>query len=370
MNLRIPGPTPLPPGVRAALGEEMIDHRGIQFEELLQEVTSQLRYFYQTARDVLILTASGTGGLEAALVNVLSPGDHVVAVVTGHFGQRWADIARAFGAEVTQLDFPAGQALQAAAVARALQEDADIRLLLTTHNETSTGVLNDLAPLAGLLHGMNEARPLWLVDAVSSLGAVELPMDEWGCDLVISASQKAWMSPPGLAFVGVSQRAWERMAEARCPRFYWDLRTARTYAAKGQTPFTPAVSALFGLREALRRMREEDLPAIVERHRSLAAQTRKGLQALGLRPLAAEASASPTVTAVHVPAGVSAVELRGWLWSEHGVAVAAGMGAAKDRVLRVAHMGYCTPADIDNVLLALGTVLEQYQRLEGPCGAS
>ena len=359
MNLRIPGPTPLPPEVQAALGAEMIDHRGVQFEEMLQQVTSHLRRFYQTSGDVLLLTASGTGGLEAALVNVLSPGDHVLAVSTGHFGQRWADIARAFGARVTQLDVPWGQALQPAAVGRALNEHADIRLLLTTHNETSTGVLNDLAPLASILRGMGGQRPLWLVDAVSSLGAVDLPTDEWGCDLVISASQKAWMAPPGLAFVGVSPHAWECMAQARCPRFYWDLRTARTFARKGQTPYTPAVSVLFGLRAALHRMAEEGLPAIVKRHRLLAAQTRQGLQALGLRLFADEACASPTMTAVWLPEGVSAVETKCRLLSEHGVAVAAGMGSAKDKILRIAHMGYCTPADIDSVLVSLDMVLNR-----------
>jgi aspartate aminotransferase-like enzyme len=357
MNLRIPGPTPLPAEVKAALSEEMIDHRGIQFEEMLQEVTSHLRHFYQTSGDVLILTASGTGGLEAALVNVLSPGDHVLAVSTGHFGRRWADIARAFGAGVTQLDFPAGEALQPADVERALHEHPDIRLLLTTHNETSTGVLNDLAPVADVLRRMGNEHPLWLVDAVSSLGAVDLPMDEWSCDLVISASQKAWMAPPGLAFVGVSARAWERMAQARCARFYWDLREARTYAAEGQTPFTPAVSALYGLRAALRRMADEGLPAIVQRHQLLAARTRHGLQALGLRLFAAEGCASPTLTAVRVPEGVSAVGLEHRLLSEHGVAVAAGMGSNRDKILRIAHMGYCAPADIDEVLVSLDRVL-------------
>lgn len=370
MNLRIPGPTPLPPEVKEALGAEMIDHRGVQFEEMLQEVTSHLRHFYQTSGDVLVLTASGTGGLEAALVNVLSPGDHVLAISTGHFGQRWADIARAFGARVTQLDVPWGQALQPAAVESALHEHSDIRLLLTTHNETSTGVLNDLAPLASILRGMGEQCRLWLVDAVSSLGAVDLPMDEWGCDLVISASQKGWMAPPGLAFVGVSARAWEWMAQARCPRFYWDLRTARTLAAKGQTPYTPAVSALFGLRAALRRMADEGLPAIVERHQLLAAQTRNGLQALGLQLFADEGCASPTMTAVRVPEGISAVEIKRRLLSEHGVAVAAGMGSAKDKILRIAHMGYCTPADIDNVLVSLDIVLKGHQALEETCGAS
>jgi aspartate aminotransferase-like enzyme len=324
---------------------------------MLHEVTLHLRRFYQTSGDVLLLTASGTGGLEAALVNVLSPGDHVLAVSTGHFGQRWADIARAFGARVTQLDVPWGQALQPAAVERALHDNPDVALLLTTHNETSTGVLNDLAPLAGILSAMGSQRPLWLVDAVSSLGAVNLPMDGWGCDLVVSASQKAWMAPPGLAFVGVSPRAWEWMAQARCPRYYWDLRTARASAAKGQTPFTPAVSALFGLRAALRQMAQEGLPAIVARHRLLGAQTRAGLQARGLRLFAAEECASPTMTAICVPEGASAVEIKRRLLSEGGVAVAAGMGSVKGQILRIAHMGYCTPADIDNVLAALDRVL-------------
>ncbi len=357
MNLRIPGPTPLPPEVLAALGDEMIDHRGSQFEELLHEVTAQLHGFYRTAGDVLLLTASGTGGLEAALVNVLSPGDHVLSVCTGHFGQRWADIARAFGARVTQLDVPWGQGLQPAAVERALHAQPDIRLLLTTHNETSTGVLNDLAPLAGILRAMGSRRPLWLVDAVSSLGAVDLPMDEWGCDLVVSASQKAWMAPPGLAFVGVSSRAWEAMEQARCPRFYWDLRTARASASRGQTPYTPAVTTLFGLRAALRRMASEGLPAIVRRHQHLAGQTRQGLRALGLRLFVADECASPTMTAVCVPEGASGVEIKRRLLSEHGIAIAAGMGNIKDQILRIAHMGYCTPADIDSVLLALGRVM-------------
>lgn len=357
MNLRIPGPTPLPPEVRAALGAEVIDHRGVQFGEMLQEVTSHLRSFYQTSGEVLLLTASGTGGLEAALVNVLSPGDHVLAVSTGHFGQRWADIARSFGAKVTQLDVPWGQPLQPAAVGCALRENPDIRLLLTTHNETSTGVLNDLAPLADVLGDMGSQRPLWLVDAVSSLGAVDLPMDKWGCDLVISASQKAWMAPPGLAFVGVSPRAWERMAQATCPRFYWDLRAVRSFALKGQTPFTPAVSAVFGLRAALRMMAEEGLPAITRRHATLAMQTRNGLRALGLRLFAAEQCASPTMTAVRVPEGTSALDVKQRLLSEHAVAVAAGMGSVSDKVLRIAHMGYCTPAEIGNVLLSLEQVL-------------
>jgi len=208
-----------------------------------------------------------------------------------------------------------------------------------------------------VLHALGTKRPLWLVDAVSSLGAVDLPMDEWGCDLVISASQKAWMAPPGVAFVGVSARAWESMLQARCPRFYWDLALARTFARQGQTPFTPAVSTLYALRASLTGMAKEGLPSIVTRHRNLAAHLRNGLRALGLRLFADEAHASPTVTAVYMPEGISAMEVKGKLMTKHGIVVATGMGPFKDRLLRIAHLGYCSAADIENVLTALQAVL-------------
>jgi aspartate aminotransferase-like enzyme len=357
MNLRIPGPTPLLPEAQKALSQDIIGHRDAEFEALLGEVTQQLRHFFQTTSDVLVLTASGTGGLEAAVVNVLSPGDPVLAVSVGAFGERFAAIARAFGARVEQLDFPWGQAMHVDVVEQALRNNPDVRLLLTTHNETSTGVLNDLEALADVLRALGAKRPLWLVDAVSSLGAVDLPMDEWGCDLVISASQKAWMAPPGLAFVGVSARAWDASSRARCPRFYWDLASARAFAAKGQTPFTPAVSTLYGLRASLARMVEEGLPAIVARHRCLGEQLRDGLKAMGLHLFADEAHASPTVTAVYMPEGVSAVEVKRDLMEGHDIAVAAGMGRFRDKVLRIAHMGYCSSADIESVLGALQAVL-------------
>jgi aspartate aminotransferase-like enzyme len=347
----------LPPQVRQALTRDVIDHRSAEFEALLREATSRLKQFYQTTGDVLVLTASGTGGLEAALVNVLSPGDRVLAVSVGAFGERFAAIARAFGAEVIPLDFPWGQPLDPAAVARALREHPDVRLLLTTHNETSTGVLNPLEGVAEALRGLGSARPLWLVDAVSSLGAVDLPVQRWGCDVVISASQKAWMAPPGLAFVGMSARAWEWAARARCPRYYWDLRKAREHAQKGQTPFTPAVTALYGLREALRSMSAEGLPALVQRHADLSTRLRRGLRALGLELLAADACASPTVTAVRAPVGSLASDLKRRLQAEHDIVVSVGMGQLKEQVLRIAHMGYCTPQDIDEVLQAFADLL-------------
>ncbi len=358
MNLRIPGPTPLPRDVRDAMCREMVGHRDDAFETLLAEVMEQLRHFYQTQSDVLVLTASGTGGLEAAVVNTMSSGDAVLAVSCGSFGERFAAIARAFGGDVKQLESPWGRGLDAAQVGEVLERCPDVRLLLTTHNETSTGVLNDLAAVADVLASLGARRPLWLVDAISSLGAVDLPMDAWGCDVVISASQKAWMAPPGLAFMGVSQRAWTRMAQATCPRFYWDLNAAHSYAEKGQTPFTPAVSALYGLHASLRSMASEGLPAIVARHERLAAHLRTGLQGLGLRVFADQAVASPTVTAVCVPAGTTASEMQHRL-ADGGVEVATGQGLLREQILRIAHMGYCDSGDLDHVLRALGALLQE-----------
>lgn len=365
MNLRIPGPTPLPEAVRSATGSDAFDHRGQRFEQMLERCQARLKQFFQTSSDVLVLTGSGTGGLEAALVNVLSPGDSVLAVSVGHFGQRFAAVARAFGARVTMLESVPGQALDPREVVTSLAEVPSPAVLLTTHNETSTGVLNNLEELSRLLEQLGPRRPLWLVDGVSSLGATDLPMDRWGCDVVISASQKAWMAPAGLAFLGVSARAWEWVERASCPRFYWDLREAKKYAAKGQTPFTPAVNALAGLDAALELMAREGLEAIVARHRELARQTRTGLRALGFSMLASDQDASPTVTAARVPAGISAIELKRRLMTECGIGVATGMGELKDQVIRVAHMGYCSEDEIRQLLSALKDLLPKLPPLKG-----
>ena len=218
-------------------------------------------------------------------------------------------------------------------------------------------MLNDLEAVSQMLPGPGPRRPLWLVDGVSSLGATDLPMDRWGCDVVVSASQKAWMAPAGLAFLGVSERAWEWIDRARCPRYYWDLREARKYARKGQTPFTPAVNALAGLDAALELMVQEGLETIVQRHRDLARQTRAGLRALGFAMLASDQDASPTVTAARVPVGLSATEIKKRLLRDYGVAVAAGMGDLKEQIIRVAHMGYCSEENISQLLAALKGLL-------------
>ncbi len=353
MNLRVPGPTPLPPEVRQALAGEMINHRGPRFRALLAAVTAGLQHVLQTENEVLVLTGSGTGGLEAAIVNLVCPGDRVLAVTVGAFGDRFAGIARAFGAQVTAVAAPWGRAADPLTLEEALARTPDARLVLVTHNETSTGVTNDLRTLAEVV-GVRRSGdyPLLVVDAISSSGAIPLPADAWGCDVVISGSQKAWMAPPGLAMLSVGPRAWAAMERATCPRYYWDLRTARSAAERGETPWTPAVSALQGLRASLELMRAEGLEAIYARHRRVAHQMREGARALGYELFADPAHASNTVTALRVPEGIDGAALLRRV-REQGVELAGGQGALKGRVIRVGHLGYVDTADVDRVLAAL-----------------
>ena len=359
MDLWIPGPTPLPAEVREALAQEMIGHRSPEYEALQRSVVEQLRDWFGTRGDVLIITASGTGMMEAALVNTVSPGDRVLAVCIGVFGERFAAIAEAFGADVTRLDFPWGHAADPDAVARAVAEDGPFDAVLVTHNETSTGVTNDLEAIGRAVASCPGERPIVLVDAVSSLGGIEVRADAWGCDVVFTASQKALMAPPGLGFVSVNGRAWAAVEAARMPRFYWDFRRAREYAARGQTPFTPSVTGLCGVQAALKVMAEEGQQAVFERHRQVGEAMRNGLDRLGLELFAERAHASDTVTALRIPEGWQAGELQSRLREEHDIAVAGGQDRLKGKILRIGHMGYVDVAGVDRVLSALSEVLER-----------
>jgi aspartate aminotransferase-like enzyme len=354
MNLRIPGPTPCPPQVLAAVAKPMINHRGRHFAELIGRVVGRLKRFYRTQGDVLVLTASGTGGLEAAVVNTLSPGDRVLAVVIGAFGERFAAIAQAYGAEVVRLEYEWGRAADPDDVRRVLSRDPRIKAVLVTHNETSTGVTNPLKALAAVVR---EHERLLLVDAVSSLGAIPLETDAWGLDVVVTGSQKGWMVPPGLAFVSVSQRAWEAYREAKMPRFYLDLGRHKEALERGQTPWTPALSVLFGLDVALEMMEAEGLENIFARHARIGEMTRQGVKALGLRLLADERYASNTVTAVVVPDGVDERVLRRLLEDEYGVVLAGGQGKLSGKIFRIGHLGWVTEEDIRDTLDSLAQAL-------------
>jgi len=284
-QLRIPGPTPCPIEVLQVMTRQMINHRGGEFGQILNKVTANLKQLFQTKGDVFLLTGSGTGGLEAAIVNTLSPGDKVLSVAVGVFGERFGTIAQQFGAEVIPLRFDWGKAADADAVRQALKAEPKIKAVLVTHNETSTGVTNDLAAINSIV---KEFDKLLLVDAISSLGSVDLPVDDWHCDVTVTASQKGWMAPPGLAMVSVSQEAWQAHSKAKMPRFYWDFAHAKSYLEKGQTPWTPAISTVFALLVSLEMMLKEGLPNIIARHARVGKAARAGIKSLGLSLFADE----------------------------------------------------------------------------------
>ena len=354
--LRIPGPTPCPEEVLQALARQMINHRGGEFKEILYRVTERLKEFFQTKNDVLLLTSSGTGGLEAAVVNTLSPGQKVLGVCSGVFGERFAEIAEKFGAEVKRLDFPWGKPADPQAVAQALDANPEIEAVLVTHNETSTGVTNDLASIAPVVKGRGK---LLLVDAISSLGCIDLQTDAWGCDVVVTASQKGWMVPPGLAFVSVSQEAWEAHRRSRMPRFYWDFSLAKKYFEIGQTPWTPAISVFYALDTSLDLMAQEGLANIFSRHARVGQRTREGVKSLGLSLFAEESHASNTVTAVKLPEGIDGAKLLRKMREEHGIVLAGGQRELSGKIFRIGHLGWVTEQDIDIVLERLKLTLTE-----------
>ena len=358
INLRIPGPTPVPPDILEAVGRPMVNHRGRDFAAIVGRITAHLKAFFLTGQEVLVLTCSGTGGLEAAVVNVLSPGDKVLAVSIGSFGDRFATIAEIYGAEVTMLSYEWGQAARADDVRKALKAEPGIKAVLVTHNETSTGVTN---PLAGIAAVVREADKLLLVDAVSRLAAIPFEMDAWGLDVVVTGSQKGWMVPPGLAFVAMGDRGWKAFDSARMPRFYFDLAKHRDWQAKGQTPFTPAMSVFFGLDVALARMAEEGLESIHTRHRRMGDMTRREIKALGLELFCEdERFASDTVTAVKAPEGIDVSALRTMMEDEHDTILAGGQARLSGKIFRIGHLGL---VDEDDIRLTIDGLAQSLDKL-------
>jgi aspartate aminotransferase-like enzyme len=353
-QLRIPGPTPLPDEILKTLSRQMINHRGAEFGQMLSEITAKLKQLFQTKNDVFLLTASGTGGLEAAIVNTLSPGDKVLAVSSGVFGERFAKIAQTFGAEVVPLQFEWGKAAEADAIRQALHAQPKIKAVLVTHNETSTGVTNDLAQVSATV---KEFDKLLLVDAISSLGSIDLPVDDWHCDVTVTASQKGWMAPPGLAMISVSPEAWQAHSQARMPRFYWDFSQAKSYLEKGQTPWTPAIPIIFTLAVSLEMMLKEGLANIIARHERVGKKARAGVKSLGLSLFADESHASNTVTAVAASGGLDIKKMLKTLREEYQVVLSGGQQKLDGKIFRIGHLGLVTEDDIEAVIAALKIVL-------------
>ncbi|MXX32594.1 MAG: alanine--glyoxylate aminotransferase family protein [Chloroflexi bacterium] len=363
-NLRIPGPTPCPPEVLAAASGEMINHRGPEFAELLERLTSGIRPFFGTEQEIMIISASGTGAMEAAIVNTLSPGDNVLCITVGSFGDRFGTIAERYGAVVTRSEIEWGEAATPELVAGLVQQD-DYDALLITHNETSTGVTNPIGEIAAAVREV--ADPLIIVDAVSSLGSIEMRMDDWGLDAVVTASQKGWLSPPGIAMAALSERGWQAAERSAMPSFYFDLTTHHDYAERGQPPWTPALPTMYAMDAALPMLIDEGPEAIYARHHRFASWTRSAAKSLGLELLADEQYASDTVTAVKVPNGMSGPAVTKRLREQHDVVIAGGQGKLAPSIWRIGHLGYLDESEFAACFSALqqALVAEGYSPAEG-----
>jgi aspartate aminotransferase-like enzyme len=347
--LLTPGPTPVPPEVLAALAEPVIHHRSPDFKAVFAEVRVRLRQLFQTQNEVLMFTASGTGAFESAVTNLLSPGEKVLAVSHGNFGTRWQKMAAAFGCDVVELTYDWGKAPLAEDVASALAESGATVALLV-HSETSTGVVSDIRSLVA---ACNQAGAISVVDAVSSLGAVPFETDAWGVDVVVTGSQKALMTPPGLAFASVSARAWAKVEQSTLPRFYWDWVPARSSQEKDNTPFTPATSTVVALNAALELILAEGLDNVFSRHVAIGRACRAGAKAMGLDLYSPDDDSAAVLTGILTPAGVDAVELRLALRDRFGITLAGGHGDVINRLFRIGHIGY---VDVFDIVTALGAI--------------
>ena len=348
-----PGPTPVPPEVLAASAAPIIHHRGPDFRAVMLRTLARLQEVCRTQNDVLLFTASGSAAFESAVVNLLSPGERVLAVMAGAFGERWATLARAYGVDVHELRYAWGETPRAEDV-RARLEETGATTVFVVHSETSTGVVSDVQAIA---HAAREAGALIVVDAVSSLGAVPLETDAWGLDVVVAGSQKALMTPPGLSVVTVSEGAWARSRDARLPRFYFDWERMRGSLETGSTPFTPAVSIVTALDVALGLLLEEGLDAAFARHAALGRACREGAKAMGLELYSPDEERSAIVTAILTPEGVDARELVRALRDRFGITVAGGHGELGPKLFRIGHIGYYDVLDITTVLGAVEALL-------------
>jgi len=353
-NLRTPGPTPCPHEVLQAMTRQMINHLGPEFEKVLYEVISGFKQLFQTNNDILLFTCSGSGGLEAAIVNTLSPKDKVLSVITGFFGERFAYFTQAHDANVIPLQFEWGKAADIDEIRKALSNDPEIKAVLVTHNETSTGVTNDLGAISSLV---KEYDKLLLVDAVSSLGSIDLPVDRWHCDITITASQKGWMAPPGLAMISVSPEAWKAHNKSKMPRAYFDFTYTKECIEKGYLPWTPAVSLMLALSVSLKMMLREGLANIVARHAQVGQVTRDGVKSLGLSLFADENYASNTVTVVKTPEGMDGKKLLNILREDYHIVLAGGYQRLAESIFRIGHLGWVTIDDIKEVISALKMAL-------------
>ena len=349
-----PGPTPVPERALLKMALPIMHHREKVFENIFTEVRQGLKYLFETKQEVLILTSSGTGAMEGAVCNLFSPGDRVLVVRAGKFGQRWGELAEAFGLVPVFADFPWGEAAVPSRIAEILQGDASIKGVLIQASETSTGVMHPIKEIAEITSKREDVA--LVVDGITAVGVFELPMDAWGIDAVVTGSQKALMLPPGLAFVAFSDKAWKMAEKSRLPKYYFDLKKHLTSAQKSQTPYTPAISLIVGLNEILTMIKNEGLNEVFARHHRLAKATRAAVSAMGLS-LLAKTSPSDALTAAVVPEGIDGVALKKVFLERYGITVAGGQDQLKGKIIRIAHLGYFDPVDMFQVIAGLEMAL-------------
>ena len=348
-----PGPTPIPPNILLKMAEPIIHHRSPQYEEVFQEVRENLLYLFQTKNEVLVLASSGTGAMEGSVASIFSRGDRVLVVNGGKFGQRWEQICSTYGLEVSSLDVTWGEAVDPSLIEKHLKNDGSIRGVFTQATETSTGVVHPIKEIAEIVK--NYEQTLMVVDATTGIGVFDVPMDQWNLDVVVTGSQKALMLPPGLAMASVSDKAWQFAKNSDLPKYYFNFSKELASAKKNQNSYTPAVSLIIGLREALRMIKEEGLNNLFARHERLASAARAGVLALGL-PLFAK-SPSNALTAVKLPQEIDGKKLVKLLRDKYGITIAGGQDHLKGKIIRIAHLGYITDFDLIIALSGLGMAL-------------
>ncbi|MBP8626697.1 MAG: alanine--glyoxylate aminotransferase family protein [Syntrophorhabdales bacterium] len=347
--LLAPGPTAIPPEVLLKMAEPIIHHRNPMFEEVMEEVRQNLKYLFGTKNEVLIFASSGTGAMEGAVTNMLSPGDKAICIRSGKFGERWANICKAYNVESVNIDLPWGDELDPAVIEKTLKGQSGIKAVYMQATETSTGARFPVKEIASIVR--NYPDTILVVDGITGIGVFELPQDEWGIDVLVGGSQKALMLPPGLAFAGVSDKAWGFNKNSKIPKFYFNWQKELTNIQKNQTNFTPAISLIIGLRESLRMIKEEGLENIYKKFDVLAMATREAAKALGLKVFAK--NPSPAVTAIIAPEGIDGQAIYKTMWKKYGVTGAGGQDQLKGRIFRIATLGYADKYDVITAVAAL-----------------
>ncbi len=365
LTLMIPGPTPVPERVLKALSKHPIGHRTPEFQAIVEQTTNQLKWLHQTKGDVLTITGSGTSAMEAGIINTLSKGDKVICGENGKFGERWVKIAKAYGLNVKVIKANWGDPLNPEEFKNLLEKDKDIRAVIVTHSETSTGVINNLQEIAK--HVNNHQQAIIIADCVTSLGACNVPIDQWGLDVVASGSQKGYMLPPGLGFVSMSKKAWEAAESSDLPKFYLDLQSYKKAADKNSNPYTPGVNLYFALQEALGMMQEEGLENIFKRHQRHMKATQESMKAMGLDLFAKNGYGSPSITAIS-PKDIDAEVIRKFMKDNFDILLAGGQDHLKGKIFRIGHLGFVNDRDIITVITCIESALNTLKVQKKPLG--